>query len=516
MLKKDHKNAQAATQAGQAATELAVFGAILIFIIGTVVRSAMGSSYSQNQNFKAMRMAMLASWQGSETGQGEGASPNTSRNSASILFVEDRLSPDYNKYGDLDRNPFTAQGSGTFSYQLMYPLNQASDVLASLPIMDMYINGIHFPFTTANYVTNREISRSAFPSAPECAAMAPNSCAANQCYRNLREWAGGTGGGVVKESSFATPAEAPLVAPLITIDQACKSGNPSAANQRICQSLVNACTVFNTLANSNILTSVTGTCATMTSPGTAQGILNSAFTSIGELQESQDWNNFKNAKEPGNTYNGYVASFPGQASYNPYFDAIEAILQGGFQGGHKLFYDSAVNPGGSTVTSEFQTTAPTCKSHPCKDAELSGDVPLSDYYGNPIPDPNNNNQPMLNKDGYMQYDLLRNAYYFSNSPTPCTSSCPPPVSDPHQFPANSSANDMRQYIAWQWVATAGVIGGGDTSGGADPMIGLNPSNNEFPTWDIDGRLKDVTIYAIRQGNGGAVDVDYQDPQGGGH
>ncbi len=357
MLKKDHKNAQAATQAGQAATELAVFGAILIFIIGTVVRSAMGSSYSQNQNFKAMRMAMLASWQGSETGQGEGASPNTSRNSASILFVEDRLSPDYNKYGDLDRNPFTAQGSGTFSYQLMYPLNQASDVLASLPIMDMYINGIHFPFTTANYVTNRQISRSAFPSAPQCAAMAPNSCAANQCYRNLREWAGGTGGGVIQESSFATPAEAPLVAPLITIDKACQ-GYSQAADQRRCQSLINACTVFNALTNSTVLTSVAGACATMTSPGTAQGTLNSAFTSIGELQGSSDWINFENAKEPGNTYNGYIASFPGQASYKLYFDAIEAILQGGFQGGYKLFYDLAVNPGGSTVSSEFQTTPP--------------------------------------------------------------------------------------------------------------------------------------------------------------
>ena len=49
----------------QAATELAVFGAILIFILGTIVRTAVGNSYTQNQNFKAMRMAMMASWQSS-------------------------------------------------------------------------------------------------------------------------------------------------------------------------------------------------------------------------------------------------------------------------------------------------------------------------------------------------------------------------------------------------------------------------------------------------------------------
>jgi hypothetical protein len=58
MFRTDHKKAQAAV-------ELAVFGAILIFVLGTIVRSAVGNSFTQNQNFKAMRMAMLASWQGS-------------------------------------------------------------------------------------------------------------------------------------------------------------------------------------------------------------------------------------------------------------------------------------------------------------------------------------------------------------------------------------------------------------------------------------------------------------------
>ena len=108
MLKLKNKKAQAAV-------ELAVFGAILIFLLGAIVRSAMSNSYLQNQNFKAMRIAMLASWNGSKA-------QNTARNNASVLFIEDRLSPDFNKYGVLDRNPLIANGSGTFTYMLLYPL----------------------------------------------------------------------------------------------------------------------------------------------------------------------------------------------------------------------------------------------------------------------------------------------------------------------------------------------------------------------------------------------------------
>lgn len=176
----------------QAAIELAIFGAILIFILGAIVRSVVSSGYSQDENFKAMRMAMLASWQGSKAHPGRGAAQDLSHNSASILFVEDRLSPDFNKYGDLERNPFIAQGAGTFSYNLQYPVDQG-EVSANVPIMDVYINGQHFPFTTASYTTTT-LSR------PVCSASGPyktyplsrSRCLQNQCLRNAREWSGGS------------------------------------------------------------------------------------------------------------------------------------------------------------------------------------------------------------------------------------------------------------------------------------------------------------------------------------
>lgn len=188
---------QITMEKAQAAIELAIFGAILIFIIGTIVRSSLGNDYAQNQNFKAMRMAMLASWTGSKANPGKGAKQDISRNSASVLFVEDRLSPEFNKYGDLDRNPFIASGSGTFSYNLLYPVDQA-EVAANVPIMDVYINGLHFPLTTAAYMQNVPLLHPTcppggpYPPPPYGPPLTQPQCLQNQCLRNQREWTGGS------------------------------------------------------------------------------------------------------------------------------------------------------------------------------------------------------------------------------------------------------------------------------------------------------------------------------------
>jgi hypothetical protein len=173
MFRINHKKAQAAI-------ELAVFGAIVIFIIGTIVRSAAGNSYTQDQNFKAMRQAMLLSWQGSASAQGNGAQANTSRNYATVLIVEDRLSPDFGKYGDIDRNAYIANGSGTFSYELLYPLDIG--VASELPVMDVYINGQHFPFTTAAWGSKT------FSPPPFVPCQKNNTLQQNQCLRYQREW----------------------------------------------------------------------------------------------------------------------------------------------------------------------------------------------------------------------------------------------------------------------------------------------------------------------------------------
>lgn len=135
------------TQRGQAAVELAVFGAIIIFLIGGIVRSAMSANFQQNQQLKSMRMALLKSYQTSQYDRGAG------RNSATFMFIEDRITPDIGRYGATERSPLIAGGSGTLSNMLMYPLEESElDERKHIPGIDVFINGKYFYFTTARKV----------------------------------------------------------------------------------------------------------------------------------------------------------------------------------------------------------------------------------------------------------------------------------------------------------------------------------------------------------------------------
>jgi hypothetical protein len=127
----------------QAATELAVFGAILIFVIGSIVRVSIQSGMEQNQALKAMRWALSQSLRGVRT-------ENKSRDSASILVVEDRLSPDPGKFGSLERTPLLHMGYGTFSNTIFMPMDWMEN--KNIPIMDVFVNGKHFTFTTGRFV----------------------------------------------------------------------------------------------------------------------------------------------------------------------------------------------------------------------------------------------------------------------------------------------------------------------------------------------------------------------------
>jgi hypothetical protein len=144
----------------QTVIELAVFGAILIFVLGVIVRQTLSFSYIQNQNLKAMRVALSTSYKYSE-GIADTAPANdqngagvSSRNNASILLIEDRLTADSAKYGSIDRNPYINSAAGTFSRNLFLPVDPWENY--NLPMMDVMVNGIQFPFSTAAF---RSISR---------------------------------------------------------------------------------------------------------------------------------------------------------------------------------------------------------------------------------------------------------------------------------------------------------------------------------------------------------------------
>ena len=176
---------------GQAVIEIAIFGAIVIFLIGTILRTHLSNSFSLNHQVRATKLALQQSYLSST-----GPSPNSSRNSASVLFIEDRLTPDLNKFNTIDRGAFVASGSGTMSNRLQYPIDYG-EVQDNLPIMDIFVNGQHFPLTTASYVF-----RIIYPSNPgdsTGAACPADRIGATQhgpefakCLRQEHEWQNGS------------------------------------------------------------------------------------------------------------------------------------------------------------------------------------------------------------------------------------------------------------------------------------------------------------------------------------
>ncbi len=141
-MKNDQDPVKASKNA-QSIIELAVFGAVLFFLIGGMALNAVSGSLQQNSRLQAMRIAMLKSYQSSQAG-------THSRVSASYLYYEDRLNGDFGRYGSQDRQPVTASGAGMLSKNVFMPVdwNEPQD----LPMMDVKVNGQEFEFTTSAFV----------------------------------------------------------------------------------------------------------------------------------------------------------------------------------------------------------------------------------------------------------------------------------------------------------------------------------------------------------------------------
>lgn len=173
----------------QAIIEIGIFGAIVIFLIGAIIRTHLSSTQAQSHQIKAMKLALLQSFKGYS-----GPSPNSSHNSATVLFIEDRFSADLNKFGAIERTPFIASGSGTMSNRLMFPID-AGEVQDNLPIMDVFINGQHFPLTTAAFVL-----RPVYQQTQTCPDDSIETINGNpvkgqeyyNCQRQQREWKNGS------------------------------------------------------------------------------------------------------------------------------------------------------------------------------------------------------------------------------------------------------------------------------------------------------------------------------------
>jgi hypothetical protein len=127
----------------QAMIELAVFGAVLFFVIGGIAMNYFSYGSQDNAQLKAMRMGLLKSYQDSRNS-------NTARLSSSFLLFEDRLTGEFGKYGTIDRQPLMIGGGGMFSTQALQPVNWGDR--GTVPVIDLVVNGEAFTFQTAAYI----------------------------------------------------------------------------------------------------------------------------------------------------------------------------------------------------------------------------------------------------------------------------------------------------------------------------------------------------------------------------
>jgi hypothetical protein len=530
---------QTNTKKAQAAIELAVFGAILIFLVGSIVRSAMGNSYQQNKTFKVMRMAMLASWNDSKNYM-------TAHNEASILVVEDRLSPDVNKYGSLERTPYMANGSGTFSAQLMYPLGPGQEVISNLPLMDVYINGQHFPFTTSAYIQNQQIQPPVSPcSQPDLgtcntqclskcntnimgppAPALPGSlspqqwctdscqtqckiqqCKLDQCLRNHREWVDKQVGLHQFDAIVPVLRNCPSVAGILGLPI-----NVACVEEPLLEKdggfIIGELSTLKLINNNNPagiyqVTVPTDGNLLLTPNGGGGFTFDSGSPNYQNIWQQQfvPWYSSKFKYKPIVFQDGTQVK---NRDIHSQLIEIKNILFND-QFGYKLFY--TVVPNGTKSAPLFEVSPPAaswpggCTGHPCKDRELSGDQTMKDSNGNIY---NNGggqiNLPGEQGSGDMEYDLLRNGDYAAveNALPLC-----PGITGLPQCGVNDAATCMRCDIAWQWAATAAIPG----SNG----VYIDTSNGQYPSYDTNGSLKEQTIYAISQDSLGNVTVSYMDP-----
>jgi len=182
----EKNNKQKSRTLGQTAIELAVFGSILIFVLGVIIKQTMSFAYLQNQNYKTMRWAMTNSYlhsSGLVYPTGDDGHGTSSRATTSILVLEDRLQVGGDKYTSLDRVPYMASSTATFSRNTFLGLE--SGEWYNLPILDVYVNGQHFPLRLGGFKTVSTAPYSGDPHVvPNCSTVkictaegpTPSSC----------------------------------------------------------------------------------------------------------------------------------------------------------------------------------------------------------------------------------------------------------------------------------------------------------------------------------------------------
>ena len=140
------------TSSGQSAAELAIFGSIVIFVIGMILKTSLTVNQRANMDLRAFRMALQESY---KTALGEySGSFSAGRNNSYLFVIEDRLTIDPSKkQGTRDRVPTMAQAGATMTMNLFMDVDEDDE--EDLPVYDLFINGQRFPLSISRVVTKR-------------------------------------------------------------------------------------------------------------------------------------------------------------------------------------------------------------------------------------------------------------------------------------------------------------------------------------------------------------------------
>lgn len=161
----------------QALVEVAIFGVIIISIIGMIVKSVVTTSLAQQAALRTMREALSEAQKEYRVTDVRGKTVWRQK-PYNLVVLEDRLDIGASKYGMQERIPYWSKANAVFSRNLFSgasDLSQDAPGEFDIPVLHMKINGVLFEFPTAAW---KEFAYSASANCPRPVRKAPGSAGA--------------------------------------------------------------------------------------------------------------------------------------------------------------------------------------------------------------------------------------------------------------------------------------------------------------------------------------------------
>lgn len=125
---------------GQSILELAIFGSILLFVLGLLINYGLNLNYIQNLRMQTFRRALALAKERS-----------ASSRQVQLTVIKDLYLPNpSDKFGISESSPYTAGTSAVWS-RYLYAEYEDSKPKIDLPKIDYIINGQHKTYTIADY-----------------------------------------------------------------------------------------------------------------------------------------------------------------------------------------------------------------------------------------------------------------------------------------------------------------------------------------------------------------------------